>query len=52
MEANLSFIRDNVGDGVALGEIGLDYEFKVKKELQWEVFGGLLDIALGTLTNQ
>jgi len=46
VEANLSFIRDHVGDGVALGEIGLDYKIKVKKELQWRVFEALLDIAL------
>jgi TatD DNase family protein len=45
VEANLSFIRDHVEEGVALGEIGLDYRIKVKKELQWKVFGKLLDIA-------
>jgi len=44
-EANLSFIRDHVEEGVALGEIGLDYRIKVKKDLQWIVFGKLLDIA-------
>ena len=46
VEANLSFIRDHVEEGVALGEIGLDYKIKVKKELQWRVFGELLDMAL------
>ncbi|MGA2515895.1 MAG: TatD family hydrolase, partial [Thermodesulfobacteriota bacterium] len=46
MEANLSFVRDHAKEGVALGEIGLDYKIKVKKELQWKVFGELLDIAL------
>jgi TatD DNase family protein len=45
VEANLSFIRSHVEEGVALGEIGLDYKIKVKKELQWEVFERLLDIA-------
>jgi TatD DNase family protein len=45
VEANLSFIRDHVEEGLALGEIGLDYRIKVKKELQWKVFGELLDIA-------
>ena len=30
---------------MALGEIGLDYKIKVKKELQWRVFEELLDIA-------
>ena len=46
VEANLSFIQDHIEEGVALGEIGLDYKIKVKKELQWKVFGELLDIAL------
>jgi len=46
VEANLSFIRDHVERCVALGEIGLDYKVKVKKELQREVFGELLYIAL------
>ncbi len=46
VEANLSFIRDHVREGVALGEIGLDYKVKVEKELQWRVFGEILDMAL------
>jgi TatD DNase family protein len=46
VETNLSFIRDHVKKCVGLGEIGLDYKIKVKKELQWRVFGELLDIAL------
>jgi len=46
IETNLSFVRDHAGEGVALGEIGLDYKIKVKKESQWKVFGELLDIAL------
>ena len=46
VEANLSFIRDHVEEGVALGEIGLDYKIKVKKELQWRVFGEILYVAL------
>jgi TatD DNase family protein len=46
VDANLSFIRDHVEEGVALGEIGLDYKIKVKKELQWRVFGELLDMAI------
>ena len=44
-EENLSFIRDHIEECVALGEIGLDYKIKVKKELQWRIFGELLDIA-------
>jgi TatD DNase family protein len=46
VEENLIFIRDHVKECVALGEIGLDYKIKVKKKLQGEVFGELLDIAL------
>ncbi len=46
IEANLSFVRDHVKEGVALDEIGLDYKIKVKKDLQWKVFGKLLGIAL------
>ncbi len=46
VDGNLSFIRDHVEEGVALGEIGLDYKIKVKKELQWRVFERLLDMAL------
>ena len=45
VEANLSFIRDHVEKCVALGEVGLDYKIKAKKELQWKVFGELLDVA-------
>jgi TatD DNase family protein len=45
VETNLSFVRDHARECVALGEIGLDYKIKVK-ELQWKVFGELLDIAL------
>ena len=45
VEGNLSFIRDHVKEGVALGEIGLDYKVKVKKELQRRVFEELLNIA-------
>ncbi|MGZ3614663.1 MAG: TatD family hydrolase [Thermodesulfobacteriota bacterium] len=46
VDVNLSFIRDHVEEGVALGEIGLDYKIKVKKELQWRVFGELLGMAI------
>ncbi len=46
VQENLSFIRDHIQECMALGEIGLDYKVKVKKDLQWKVFGELLDIAL------
>jgi len=39
------FHQDHVGEGVALGEIGLDYKIRIKKELQGRVFEKLLDIA-------
>jgi TatD DNase family protein len=45
VEANVSFIRDHVEKCVALGEIGLDYKIKARKELQWNIFGKLLDLA-------
>ncbi len=46
INANLSFVREHIGEGVALGEIGLDYKIKVKKRFQWRTFGDLLDMAL------
>ncbi len=46
IEASVSFVRDHAKEATALGEIGLDYKIKVKKELQWRVFGELLEIAL------
>lgn len=45
VEENLSFIRDHLQDCIALGEIGLDYKVHVKKDLQWKVFGKILDLA-------
>ncbi len=46
IEGNLSFLEDHIGDCIALGEIGLDYKANVKKELQWEVLGKILTLAL------
>jgi TatD DNase family protein len=45
-EEGLSFIRNHLGHCIALGEIGLDYKVKIKKEVQWKVFRKLLTIAL------
>ncbi|MCX7974511.1 MAG: TatD family hydrolase [Candidatus Aminicenantes bacterium] len=45
VEANLIFIQDHLEKCVALGEIGLDYKAKVKKEFQHHVFGQLLELA-------
>jgi TatD DNase family protein len=46
VEENLLFIRNHLGDCIALGEVGLDYKVKIKKEVQWRVFRELLTIAL------
>ncbi len=45
IQENLSFIRDHIRDCIALGEIGLDYKVKIKREVQWKVFEDLLTIA-------
>lgn len=45
IENTLLFIRAHVKDCVALGEVGLDYRAKVKREIQHKVFDELLDIA-------
>jgi TatD DNase family protein len=46
VEKNLSFVRNHLGDCIALGEIGVDYKVKIKKEVQWKVFEALLTMAL------
>jgi TatD DNase family protein len=45
VEENLSFIQNHIKSCIALGEVGLDYRVKVKKELQWKVFDAILDFA-------
>jgi TatD DNase family protein len=45
VEDNLAFIRENLAGCVALGEVGLDYQAKVKKKVQQEVLAALLDLA-------
>ena len=49
IDANLEFIRANIGQAVAVGEVGLDYHKRVRenadKALQKRVLGGLLKIA-------
>lgn len=42
---NLAFIREHLAGCVALGEVGLDYQAKVKKKMQQEVFAALLNLA-------
>jgi len=46
VEENLFFVRSRLGGCIALGEIGLDYKVKIKKEFQREIFGKLLTMAL------
>ncbi|MCM8798952.1 MAG: TatD family hydrolase [Candidatus Omnitrophica bacterium] len=45
IETNLSWIKENIHDAIALGEIGLDYKIKLKKEIQIYVFERLLEVA-------
>jgi TatD DNase family protein len=45
IEENLGFIREHLPGCVALGEVGLDYQAKVKKKLQQEALAALLDLA-------
>lgn len=45
VKKNLIFIKDHIQECLALGEIGLDYKTHVKKELQWNVFEEILDLA-------
>jgi TatD DNase family protein len=46
IEENLDFIRQRLPHCVALGEVGIDYGARVKKKVQWEVYGKLVAIAL------
>jgi TatD DNase family protein len=45
IEENLAFIEERLPSCVALGEVGIDYKTKVKKKVQWEVYGRLISIA-------
>jgi TatD DNase family protein len=46
VEDNLAFIQKHLAQCVALGEVGLDYQAKVKKKVQQEVFAALLNLAV------
>lgn len=52
ISAGLRFIEQNISDAVAVGEIGMDYDRRVRKvasrELQRETFLSLLDVAKRT----
>ena len=45
VEANLAFVQEHLPRCLALGEVGLDYQAKVKKKLQQEVLARLLETA-------
>ncbi len=45
VKENLLFLRSHIHECIALGEVGLDYKTKVKKELQSKVFNEILDMA-------
>lgn len=45
VKKTLLFLQDRLAPCLALGEIGLDYKAKVKKDLQHRVFAALLDLA-------
>jgi TatD DNase family protein len=45
VEGTVAFIDEHLPGCVALGEVGLDYKAKVKKDLQKEVLSRLLEIA-------
>ncbi|KPJ61985.1 MAG: hypothetical protein AMJ42_00390 [Deltaproteobacteria bacterium DG_8] len=42
IEDNLTFIEKNLSSCIALGEVGLDYKTRMKKNIQWEVFFRIL----------
>ncbi len=46
VEENLSFLQDRIEECIALGEVGLDYKVKVRKELQRRVFDRILGLAV------
>ncbi len=46
IDENLAFVRENLASCIALGEVGIDYKAKVKKPVQWDVYGRLLETAL------
>lgn len=46
IEENLQFIRENLAGCIALGEVGIDYRIKLKKQIQWDVFEKVLRMAV------
>ena len=46
IDDTLSFLEDNIHQCVALGEVGLDYKARVKKNLQRDVFREIITLAV------
>jgi len=46
IEETLAFVEKHIDRCVAVGEVGLDYKVKVKKPLQREVFGRIVELAV------
>jgi TatD DNase family protein len=46
IDDTLSFLEDNIHLCVALGEVGLDYKVRVKKDLQRYVFQEIISLAV------
>ena len=46
IDDTLSFLEDNIHRCVALGEVGLDYRARIKKDLQWAVFREIITLAV------
>ncbi len=46
IEETLAFVEEHIDRCVAVGEVGIDYRVKVRKALQREVFGRIVDLAV------
>jgi len=46
IEKTLAFVEAHIDRCVAIGEVGIDYKVKVRKPLQREVFGQIVDMAV------
>jgi TatD DNase family protein len=46
IDDTLSFLEDNIHRCIALGEVGLDYKARVKKDLQRDVFREIISLAV------
>lgn len=46
IDDTLSFLEENIHRCVALGEVGLDYKARIKKDLQRDVFRGIITLSV------